>query len=64
MLADGLGQIAVAEHHDFGRAGIDRELLEQAIAEQRHRLDVALEPAEVGRGDAGDAMLDLLARAA
>ncbi|MNC84696.1 hypothetical protein D3C83_02560 [compost metagenome] len=57
-----LGEIPVTEQHDFGRAGISRRLPQQAVAQQGYRLDVALEPAEIGRGNAGHAVFDLLLR--
>jgi len=38
------------------------QLAQQAVAEQRDRLDVATQPAEIGGRDAGDPVFDLLAR--
>ncbi len=46
-----LGEIAVAEHHHFFRAGVHRLLAQQAVGEQRCHLDVAAQPAKVGGGD-------------
>ena len=46
----------------LGRARVGRDLAREHVAQERGGLDVALLPAEVARGHAGDAVFDLLAR--
>ena len=52
------GELAALDHDGFECAGIDGELLEQHIREQRGGLDVAPSPAGVGRGHGGNALLE------
>src|SRR5690606_23413352 len=51
-----------AEHHAFGGARGDGRLPRQYVAEQRSRLDVAVQPALVGQRDGGYALLALRVR--
>ena len=56
------GQVAVAEHQAFEGAGVERSLAREHVAQQRDRLDVAVQPALVGQGDRIDALFDRFAR--
>src|SRR5687767_3762298 len=57
-----LGELAVAEQDGLYCAGIGRELPQQAVAEERDRLDVAAQPAVVLRAHRGAALLHLRLR--
>src|SRR6185503_15643480 len=57
-----LGQSSVAEQDGFRRARFGRELAQQAVADERDRLDVAAQPAVVQRAHRAAALLHLRRR--